>query len=54
MEPTPGEISDSLEAFDAFGTITKVGFFVLVGIILWTQRERLGRLIPGGNGKKKD
>ena len=49
-----GEIADTLEAFDAFGIVTKIGFFLLAGLVLWIYRERLGRLIPGGHGKKKD
>ena len=50
-----GEISDTLEAFDAFGTVTKVGFFLLAGWILFLYRHQLGRLIPGGkNGEKKN
>ena len=53
---TPGQIQDAAEAFNAFDWLTRVGFFLLAGLVLWIYRDRLGRLIPGGNGgsKKKD
>ncbi len=51
--PTPAEVVDALGVFDTFGTVTKIGFFALLGLLIWIGRHRIARWFPGGNGEKK-
>ncbi len=48
------DLTDAVSAFNAFDVTTKILLVVALCWLGWVYRERLGRLIPGGNGKKKD
>jgi hypothetical protein len=52
-EEMPGQITDTVEAYNRLDWLTRVSLLIAVCWLGWVYRERLGRLIPGGNGKKK-
>jgi hypothetical protein len=47
------DLTDAVHTFNEIDWLTRILLLVAVCWLGWVYRERLGRLIPGGNGKSK-